>query len=104
MLMLMSLVLCLSHKCEPGFRYSYAYAYAYVAAVLTSAQASYAYVYAYACVASEDRAFLAIAPNQKSLLYGSPESLTRDEKFREMFSMEFYQKILYLHVSHTARS
>ena len=27
-----------------------------------------------------------------SLLYGSPESLTGDEKFREMFSMEFYQK------------
>ena len=27
-----------------------------------------------------------------ALLYGSPESLTGDEKFREMFSMEFYQK------------
>jgi len=25
-------------------------------------------------------------------LYGSPESLTGDGKFREMFSMEFYQK------------
>ena len=50
---------------------------------------------------------LAIAPNQKSLsnllLYGSPKSLTRNEKFREMFSMEFYQKILYLHLSHTSQ-
>ena len=27
-----------------------------------------------------------------SLLYESPESLTGDEKFREMFPMEFYQK------------
>ena len=36
-------------------------------------------------------------------LCGSPESLTRDEKFRELFFMEFYQKILYLHVSHTVR-
>ena len=31
-----------------------------------------------------------------ALLYGSPETLTGDEKFREMFSMEFYQKILLL--------
>lgn len=27
-----------------------------------------------------------------ALLYGSPESLTGDGKFREMFSMESYQK------------
>ena len=27
-----------------------------------------------------------------SLLFGSPESLTGDKKFREMFSKEFYQK------------
>ena len=27
-----------------------------------------------------------------ALLYGSPESQTGDENFREMFSMEFYQK------------
>ena len=31
-----------------------------------------------------------------ALLYGSLESLTGDEKFREMFSIEFYQKILLL--------
>ena len=49
--------------------------------------------------------FLAIGPNQKSLsnyCMESPESLTRDEKFWEMCSMEFYQKILYLQVPHTA--
>ena len=32
-------------------------------------------------------------------MYGRPESLTRDEKFGEMCSMEFYQKILYLRVT-----
>ena len=31
-----------------------------------------------------------------ALLYGNVESLTGDEQFREMFSMEFYQKILLL--------
>ena len=45
--------------------------------------------------------FLAFGPNQK-LPYGSLESLTRDEKFREMCSMEFYQKILYPRVTHCA--
>ena len=39
----------------------------------------------------------------QQLLHGSPELLTGDEKFRKMFSIEFYQKLLYLQVSHTAR-
>ena len=47
----MSLVLCLSHKCEPGFMLmlmSRLSSHAY--------KVPYAYVYTYACVASEDGA------------------------------------------------
>ena len=40
--------------------------------------------------------FFAIGPNQKSL-----DSLTRDEKFRELCSMECFQKILYFANSKT---